>query len=636
MKRNYASTQHMNAWLRHPVLGDPSFDTFERVGDTVHRSEPPYEWTVNGSLFRDFDGAWYCYAGLYPSGYVRTVPARARTYRSYDKGLTWEDLGWTLDESFTFDGDKYPTLNGPDVFLAFDKKTGKYLLTYDNSTCNATWETAHDLRGTDIDAGAALAWADSPAGPFHRYPMRFLSDYRFAGACGKWSRLYASCVIPREKDYIAFCLADSNMHFAWALATMTAPTPEGPWSLPHIILSCETPGYYPCPMEFFPVELRGDKVLAHATSVARNRNYEVTFCADLEKAHHSDAWTLIEDGNIFHAHDHPDEHFGMWGQTFHGFVEDGQYIVMYPSKDCRDYGTINIASRPLDKPHSDGFTLTGHGSASVSPLKAAYGALTLEAAFTSKGTIDIAFDYNGILGPNRSSADSVADRLTLANYSAVRICGTSCQLITVSDTAETVCHISKEFSTPVTTIKLTRTDCSLVSVWANGELLCDQLPISFRISSPAIIVHEFCRMDCSHFSIEGEPLPYTWRWNAEDALLGAGQLMPPEEHVQPDALPERDRWFRVPGSFVGEGLIAAKWNLHGDEFTVQMQKYPGFGIAGVWVDGHFYNSLDLNGEGALEYTVTNLRNGPHAIWVKPIRGKISITGCIAKGDPAEN
>lgn len=63
MKINYAKVDHMNAWLRHPVPGDPSFDTFERLGDAVHVSKPPYEWAVNGSVFCDFDGTWYYYAG---------------------------------------------------------------------------------------------------------------------------------------------------------------------------------------------------------------------------------------------------------------------------------------------------------------------------------------------------------------------------------------------------------------------------------------------------------------------------------------------------------------------------------------------------------------------------------------------
>lgn len=54
-----------------PGAWDPSFDTFEKLGDTVHRPRRPMSWAVNGSLFRDFDGSWYYYAGLYSYGYVR-------------------------------------------------------------------------------------------------------------------------------------------------------------------------------------------------------------------------------------------------------------------------------------------------------------------------------------------------------------------------------------------------------------------------------------------------------------------------------------------------------------------------------------------------------------------------------------
>ena len=90
--RDYAKTENMNFWLRHPVLGDPSFDTFERVGDTVHVSEPPYEWAVNGSIFRDFDGTWYYCAGLYNTGYGRGAPSHFKIYRSKEKA------GMTLDK----------------------------------------------------------------------------------------------------------------------------------------------------------------------------------------------------------------------------------------------------------------------------------------------------------------------------------------------------------------------------------------------------------------------------------------------------------------------------------------------------------------------------------------------------------
>lgn len=69
--KDYAKVQNRNSWLRHPTLGDPSFDTFEKLGDTVHRSNPPWEWGVNGSLFRDpKTDNWYYYAGVYPYGYA--------------------------------------------------------------------------------------------------------------------------------------------------------------------------------------------------------------------------------------------------------------------------------------------------------------------------------------------------------------------------------------------------------------------------------------------------------------------------------------------------------------------------------------------------------------------------------------
>jgi hypothetical protein len=116
-------------------------------------------------------------------------------------------------------------------------------------------------------------------------------------------------------------------------------------------------------VEFFPVEVHGDKVIAHATSVAMNRNYQAVFEADLEAAHEAAAWKLTADGNVWHAHDHPDEYAGIWGQTTNGFVEPetGRYIVMHASKNALDRGTLGVAWRPWDTPHSDGFVFTGHG-----------------------------------------------------------------------------------------------------------------------------------------------------------------------------------------------------------------------------------------------------------------------------------
>ncbi|MBR4940915.1 MAG: hypothetical protein IKZ19_02845 [Clostridia bacterium] len=633
MKTDYASTAHMNAWLRHPVLGDPSFDTHERIA-TVCGSEPPFEWTVNGSVYLDRDGTWYCYAGKYGRGYVG-CEARARTFRSVDQGKTWEDLGWTLERGFLFEGNKAVTNNTPDLFLIFDEKLNKYVLTYDGSSSDFSWETAHDPSLTTSDGGGAIAIADSPAGPFTRMPRRFLSNRKAFGSCGRWSRFYASCVVPRKEDYVAFILTDSSDYYAWALTAMTSPSLEGPWTLPHMILSCDSPGYYPCPMEFFPVEVRGDRVLAHATSVARNRNYQFTFEADLEKAHMASAWTMTEDGNIFHAHDHPDEFCGIWGQTFHGFFCDGRYIMMYPSKTEEDLGTINIAARPADKPHSDGFAFTAHWAPSVTVLKAAYGKFALEADFTFKGTVDIAFDYKGVLGPNESCSDSEPHQNSLRNYSAVRLCQNTCALVRVEkDGSETVLA-SLETGEAPKKLRILRNEKG-VSLWVNGKEVCGNIAAGLEPGTVGIIAHRHSRLDCGRFEIEGCPEDYCWQWNAVDGILGAGQRMPPAEIYAPGDIPAGDRWYRIENGYGGRGDVWAKWNLWGSDFTLKFKKDPSFGVVGIWADGHFCGSLNLNGEGEGEYSVSGLENGPHGIMVRPVKGGIGILGCTARGGASKD
>ncbi len=633
MKINFASTAHMHAWLRHPVLGDPSFDTFERLGDAVHVSAPPYEWAVNGSVFCDFDGTWYYYAGLYPYGYASCETSRFRTYRSYDKGATWQDLGWGFsEEAFTFEGDHMPSDMCPDVFVTWDPVLGKYLLTYDTSTNDFTWEGSHNPAGNQIQSGVAVALADSPAGPWTRMTRRILDNRASHGTCGRYSRWYASCVLPRKHDYIAFCLADSNQHFSWALSALTSPTLDGAWTHPHVVLGCDRHGYYPCPMEFFPVEVHGEYVYARCTSVAANRNYQVVYRALLEQAHDPGAWEMVEDGNGWHAHDHDDEYIGIWGQTLHGFYDDGRYIVMHASRNSKDMGTLGLAHRPIDQPYSDGFTFTGHSGPSLVPLKASYGAFSLQARLQSKGTVDFAFAYQGVLGPDRSIADSVPSKQTMSGYCALRISGSTCSLITVGKNGEVTVHASLEAAEPITKVKIERDACGVVSAWANGQLVASDVALSDAVAPLAIAAMSHSRLECDEFTVEGDAQPYAWQWNAQDALLGAGQLYPKDRVVSPEEEIEGDRWHRLEDGFVGKGLVAAKWNLHGNTFTVQMQKAPGFGAAGVWLDGNFCGSVELDGEGIATYTTPCTSTGGHAVMVKPLRGKIAILGCLAQGD----
>lgn len=637
--RDYAKTEHMEKWLRHPVLGDPSFDTFERIG-IVHRSEPPYEWAVNGSIFRDFDGTWYYYAGLYAYGYGTSMLGRFKIYRSTDRGAHWEDLGFGMETGFRFEGDGQDSDTNPDVVVYFDKKTGKYLLTYDTGNNDCTGEDLFDPH-TPRKTGVALAWADSPAGPFHRYKTRILTNTEVYGCCGRFIRFYATTVVPREKDYIAFSLTDSNDHFSWGLAVLTAPTPEGPWSLPHIVLSCDRPEYYPCPLEFFPAEVHNGTVCCSATSVAMNRNYQAVFEAPLEEAHDPSAWRLTANGNVWHAADHPDDHHGIWGQTYHGFVEPdtGRYVVMYPAKDTRNYGTLSLAARPWDTPHSDGFTMTAHGGESVSPILAAYKDFTLDAVFTYKGSVDIAFSYDGVLGPHDSCSDATPADTALSGYCALRFSGTQCAVVAVSkDGAVKVlaeAAFSKEEAERQTVRLWMQWKEKRLSVRIDGRPLFDRVAVTEACDgakTPALILQKFSRIECERFALEGDACAYTLTYNAADALLGAGQRRPQPETVDPTGTLAADVWHRTADGYVGEGLVAAKWNVIGSDFILPLKRSAAYGTIGVWADGNFFGSVNLQGEGETCFEITNLKTGTHAIRVAPIKGRIAITKLIVKGN----
>ena len=114
---DYAESRHVDSWLRHPVYGDPSFDSFERApGNPIHRGSPPFEWPVNGFFFADpASGNWYVYVGDYCRGYGACA-SRCLLYRSTDRGLSWQNLGPILQgDAKLFDKNGHT----PDVSVVF-------------------------------------------------------------------------------------------------------------------------------------------------------------------------------------------------------------------------------------------------------------------------------------------------------------------------------------------------------------------------------------------------------------------------------------------------------------------------------------------------------------------------------------
>ena len=237
---DYALAAQREEWLRHPALGDPSCDSFERVGGPVVSGKPGLEWPVNGSLSVDpKDGAWYLFAGLYPKDYVIAPPpnhSHCEVHRSRDQGKTWENLGppWP-DAEFKLTGIKEPISHSPDMAACF--ADGRWHLVYDMGSTANTWETLFNPppTGTGVDSGLAHAFADSLAGPWTRSPVPLRLNSQVSRAVpllGKYRRVYGCSLLRRKNDWLLLYAMDSMPAFSWALVGATAKQPEGPTARP--------------------------------------------------------------------------------------------------------------------------------------------------------------------------------------------------------------------------------------------------------------------------------------------------------------------------------------------------------------------------------------------------------------------
>lgn len=606
MTRDYAKTEYRNCWFRHPTLGDPSFDTFERIS-VIHTSSPPYEWGVNGSLFRDpATGFFYCFAGLYPYGYkvIKDAPSRFAIYKSTDLGRTWTSRGFGFEPGFRFEGHESPSDTCPDAVMTYDPGTKRYWLAYDWCDNSFTWENAHDAGKSGADSGAALAWSTSPEGPFTRLETPFFSNREQAGKLGIFTRGYASTVLKREKDWMAFVLLDSGPHFAWGLAGMTAPSPFGPWSEPVLLLSPDTPGYYPAPVEFYPCFVHAGTVYAPATSVSKNRNYQAVFTCPLESAHLPAAWSLSQDGGVWHSRSLPQEKYGIWGQTFHGFVQNGEFFAVYPSRDENGYGVLSLAKRKWSEPYTDGFTLSGHAGKSVSPLLAAYRDFSLVAQFDFSGTFEIVFDFAGVLGPDRHGSDASPGERSLSPCYALILKDTGEYAFSRRETPAAVREIFKgRAASPITALKLEHAGGS-VRVELNGRYAGSAPAETAEPRPVAIIAHEFSVLNCWEFSVSGNRVPAVIKYDCLEGVLNAGR--------RTDTGP-------------AAGL---KWNIDGDALTVFSPKSPELGVMEIRADGRLLGTVDLRSDVPVEpgpvFSAQSLGPGRHGVEAKARAGLIAV------------
>ena len=602
---DYAESCYVDLWLRHPVYGDPSFDSFERLpGNPIHSGAPPFGWPVNGFLFADpASGNWYIYVGDYATGYAGPPPSRCLLYRSRNRGETWENLGPVLEgDAQMFDKQGHT----PDVSVVLAE--GRYHMLYDWGEPNFSQE-----------GGLAYAWADRPEGPWHRAAQPITRNSTLEPLLGKYRRTYAGTLLRRRNDWLILAMMDSAP-YSWALFAMTAAQPEGPYSPRRLVRNVEGDYFHPPLMEFYPAFAHDGWVYAPATSVALNRNFQIIFRAPLEKATEAKAWEIFRYGSAWHAADVPNETFGIWGQTFSGWVDGKERLwAMFPSRNAAGYGTINLATRPWSEPlRGRGFYLSGHQGPSLTCLHRGYSDFRLEAELRVRGRARIIWGYQAPLGPDRPTSDATLHPLSLTRHQGLDLLPDGWRLVAVDaqGRVQVVASGAAQSGGPWK-ITVRRQAGGATTLALDGKEVWKGSMGASRGAIGLLAEPHSC-VSVSRFAIAGQPEPGTLAFLYTEAWLGAGEN--PAHWVE-----QKDAAFRFgAGAVRPDAGGRAKWNFMGSSFTLWSPKGPDYGKVEVRLDGVRVATVDLHSARAQSsqpvFSQKGLSGAFHALVLEPQGG----------------
>ncbi|MEN6521558.1 MAG: hypothetical protein ABFD46_10485 [Armatimonadota bacterium] len=631
---DFALSKYCSDWTHHPVYGDASFDSFERLpGNPVCRGTDEYRWPVNGSLFKDpASGNWYLYVGWYKQGYAIEEGSRSHciVFRSEDKGKTWQRCGDPIAGigSHIFEGEISPLWSSPDTAVCY--KDGLYHMSFDWTTAGITWENivAND---PEFNSGAGYAVSDTPAGPFQPVTA-YLNTRDNALLLGKYKRTYASTILPRQSDWIALTLVDSQDYFGWGLLGQTSARPEGPWTKPKLLLHPQLDRYFPPLLEYFPAFIHAGYIYSPATSVAGNRNYQAMFRTPIEDAMYTDAWELLQDGSVWHSEPVEAEHHGIWGQTFSGFIDDdGTFYVMFPSRDPEDRGTIGLARRDWNQPMRErGFVVSGHVSPSITVLRHDTELQHLHSSLTITGTVQIIWNHRGPFAPDSPSSGCGLHPLMRTCFDALELSGEKWALIRYDERGNRLQTAGGKIeSSSVRNIDL-RMDGNTLKITLDDSI-CWEGPFQSGKGRVGLWVEPYSRVEIEEFSIEGSVSETATAFLYQDAVLNAAQNMSDWKIVSGDM-------FRY-----GEGIISktdtgeAKWNFIGGGFALWAPTGSLYGKGELYLDGTMLAEIDFNSPddrpSHIVYQKRDIPHGRHSVRIKVADGRIPVDTLEAFSNP---
>ena len=591
---DFAEASQCHQWLRHPVLGDPSYDSFTHAASNpIYRGAAPYEWPVNGFLFRDpVGGAWYLYVGHYPANYAITTdaPMRCTVFRSTDQGKKWEHLGPIFaGPPHVYDGETSPTAHAPDVTVVY--ADGRYHLCFDWLTGTSTWQNAADPPA-DANGGVGYAWSERPEGPFHITSRPIAAARSQPLLLGKYRRLYLSTIVRRQHDWLVLTDVDSGLHFGWGLVGMTAERPEGPYCPAKLLLHPESPRFHPPLVEFNPAFTHDGSIYMPASSIAANRNYQVLFRVPIERAMDPDAWEIAQSGSLWHSEPVEHETYGIWGQTFSGFVgPDGLFNVFFPSRDSKGMGTVNLASRPWDRPlRPSGFVVSGHEAPTLCYLKQAGPARRIEADLDRIGTVSLIWNAEGLVGTDHRGWLFQVHPQARRSFVALQLAPQQWSLLAVDAAGQRRTIGSGPLAAaPAVRVALEwKDDRTAVLSIGNAKVWQGEVPTG--PGCIGIMCEPRSRSLVRRLAITGPAAPARVRYLYSEAIIGAAQLWG-------DWPARESKAFRYGlGAVSAKGGLRAKWNFEGTALTLWAPKSPEFGQADLLLDGRRVATVDFSSD----------------------------------------
>ena len=439
--------------------------------------------------------------------------------------------------------------------------------------------------------------------------------------------MYAPMIVKRKNDWALIYMMDSSPARSWVLAVSTASKPEGPYGDTKIMLNVGKKTNYQPLQEFFPAFTHDGYVYFPATSVSINRNYQSVHRVKTEDLTDADKYELFSNGGFWHSVNVENEYAGIWGQTFTGFIDDKDSIyVMFPSKDPKNYGTINLAKASWNNLYRNrGFKLTANEGNSFSYIKKIIDIEDINLEFKLDGTMHVIWDFHTPVDILNGWGKFALDQND-ADYKEIVVNKTGWK-INVYDSGKNVLTVDsgsiRHWNSDKNKLQLKMENGQYTLVINDVKCWEGKVKSNPGVAGVSLDPHSFLFAD--HFVVKGRQTEGSLSYGFYRALLNAGNQ-------------DSDWVFKKDPMFLhGRGAISkkdssfAKWNFDGKGFELFSPKGPLYGTINIYLDGKLLKKLSLKNSLEIKSSVifkyTDMSMGSHAVYIESLDGLLPVD-CI--------